>query len=539
MNFNSISVSNSVKLPELKSSQKFLITELDDKGFAQDQADKISQNVYLQKQMKLKPWEKDSYKNIYSSSGKSNYQILQNLRKNRAHSPRTINISDVSSNKYYNDSELKSINESQKISKQILSNSEIRVKYKQPLTTNVKLYIDQTKETCKKKMLFDLIKIERDKMKVKQADYEKALRQEIRNLNYDIHQFEKYATNEMILNSQRNKELNEIKSNMKNLSEIYKKLSQEYHSTKNKIKKTLKKINDIKIYVTFVHKLFGGESELENCNLEEINFQNLTDKELHLISEMVDKEVNRKRPQENILITALNEEEFLEDNNSIDIIFAVIEENIIKSLDIKEKIRKENILLNENREAEKKELQKIIENREKEYKQVLEDYLIEKRNIDYLKHSSEDYNNYIKKLHMDLFECIKEGIINNKKDINEYNIVDKIVKPNLKEIKNKETKIDKLIIEMEKYSNENNELFSNSVIKIKNENKIRKYIEEKNNREMDNCLKNAKILEKMNKIIITGKNKYNMPAPLSLLKKRKDEKKEIKTEPSYLQLINY
>jgi hypothetical protein len=92
---------------------------------------------------------------------------------------------------------------------------------------------------------------------------------------------------------------------------------------------------------------------------------------------------------------------------------------------------------------------------------------------------------------------------------------------------------------MEKYSVEDHNLFNNSVIKIKNENKILKYMSDKNNRDIENSLRNAKILEKVNKIIITGKNKYKMPAPLSILKKQNNNKKELKTESSDIQLLHY
>ena len=103
----------------------------------------------------------------------------------------------------------------------------------------------------------------------------------------------------------------------------------------------------------------------------------------------------------------------------------------------------------------------------------------------------------------------------------------------------KERKIDSLIIDMERFSKEDRIVFNNSVNKIKNENKILKLYEEKNNREIENSLRNAKILEKINKIMITGKHKYKNPIPLNILKKRKNNEKELKTEPSDFKLIYY
>jgi len=531
-------ISTSVELPELNTRQKFLITEPDDKGFAQEQVEKIIQNLYLQQQQKLKPWQKDSYKHIYSSSGKSNHQLLQNLR-NRVNSGKAANLSNISNNRYYKENELKTINNSQEISKHVLNNSEIKLKYKPPLT-DLKKYTEQTKQMCKNNMLSDLIRIERNKMQKKQIEYNKALKYELESLNKDILKFERYATSEFIQKNQISKEYNIIKSNIKILAEKIKHLSQEYHSIKVDMQRTLKNINDKKIYVNFFHKLFGGEPELKKINLEDLNFHNLNDNELHSITLKIDSEMKKYKSQENLLIEA-TQEEFSEgaDSNKIDITFNIMEGNIMKTLEAKEKIRNELVSMTNNWEKEKEEFNYMIKQNEKEYKILMDEYLREKKNVELISFNSNGYNNYMKKLHIELFECIKDAIINNKSDINEYNIIDKIVMPNLDEIKIKENKIDNLLFEMEKYSMEDSTLFNNAVTKIKNENKILKYMSDKNNRDIENSLRNAKILEKVNKIIITGKNKYRMPAPLSLLKKQNNNKKELKTESSDLQLLQY
>jgi hypothetical protein len=527
--------SHLMKLPELKNHQKFLITEPDDRGFCQEQVDKINQDIYLQNQLKLKPWEKDSYKNIYNSSGKSNHQILKNI-KYKVNSCKTIDIDDLTNNKFYKNYQIRTICDSQEISKNVMTNSKIRSKYKQPLT-DLKTYTNQTKQICFNNMLTHLIKIEREKMKAKQTEYDKALKYEMNDLKKDIHKFEAFTTNEIIIRNQKNKDFNIIKSHMKILTEAIKVLSQEYHSTKVDVQRMLKKINDKKIYVNFVHKLLGGEPELKNCNLEDLNFQNLNDKELNLITNRIDWEMQNYNPENNVLDTSPEDESL--GSSKIDIIFKIMEDNIMKTLDEKEKSRNELESLIENWEKEKKEIDKIIEEREEEYETLYNEYLREKENVELITFSSGGYNCYIRKLHVELFEYINNVIIKNKNDIDEYNVVDKIIKPNIDEIKKKELKIDDLIREMEKYSKENSKLFDSTVNKVKNENKILKYLEEKNIREIANSMRNAKILEKMNKIMITGRYKYKMPVPLSILKQKTDNKKELKTEPSDLQYIQY
>ena len=124
MKFSSLSAS--LKLPELKIP-KILITEPDDRGFAKDQYDKIINRIYTKRQLQLKPWEKD-FDNIYSSSGKANHEILQNLKfKSRT---KTIDLDFISNvnNEFYNRNQLNTINDSLKISNQVKFNAYIKKK---------------------------------------------------------------------------------------------------------------------------------------------------------------------------------------------------------------------------------------------------------------------------------------------------------------------------------------------------------------------------------------------------------------------------
>ena len=536
MQLNSISTSSSVKLPELKNRQKVLITEPDDMGFAKEQANKITRGIYLRRQLNLKPWEKDSFNNIYKSSGKSNHQILKYL-KLRINSGKTLNINDLSNSNYYKDYEIKTINDSREISKEIKLNSEIRRKFRQP-SANIKAYTIETKEQCKINMLADVIKLEKEKMKQKLLEYEKALQNENNILDKDISNFEKFTTNEALKRQQNNQYINYIELNRKKLMLKIKQLAQETSTLKIEIIKVLRRINDTKIYVNFIHKLFGGEPELAKIDLDNYNFSNLKENEINSLTQMIENEMNKNDKQENILVNSA-EEDLIKNMDKLDIVFKVMEENIMKTLAQKEKIRNEIISIKENGENEIEYLKQLIEKREKEYEEFLKEYKVEKNTIDSISFSSEKYNNFVRQLHMELFESSKNTIIKNKNDIDEYNVIDKIIKPTLKLITNKERKIDSLIIEMEKLSNEDKDLFNKSVIKIKNENKIVKYYEEKNNRDIANSIKNTKILDKINKVIITGKHKYKMPVPLSIIKKRRNEKKELETEPIEYKMLHY
>ena len=536
MNINSLQISNSVKLPKLKNRQKFLITEPDDKGFAKDQADKIIQGIYLRKQLKLKPWEKDSFKNIYTSSGESNHQIIKRL-KLRIRSGKTLNSEELSNSGYYKENEVKSINDSQEISKHIKLNSEIKNKIKVP-NTNIKSYTINTKEICKSNMLSEYIQLERDKLKNKYDEYEKSLENEMKNLDKDIFKFEVYATNELLKKNLEYKYLNNVELNRKNKAFQVKKLTQQYHSLQDEFPKVIKSIDSKRIYTNFIHRLLGGDAELANCKLDDLDFHKMKDNQIHSVINKIQAEMDKTKSQKNILKDS-TEEDLLTNINKLDIVFKLLEEKIMKTLAIKEQIRNEIVLIIENAENEIEEMNKEITEREIEYKNILEEYNIEKENIQLYSFSHEKYNSYMRKLCIDLFESEKDTYIKNKNDIDEYNINDKIIKPILKDMTIKERKLENLIVEMEKFSKEDQNLFNNSVAKIKKENKIVKYYEEKHNRDIKNAFRNAQILEKINKIMITGKYKYKMPLPLEIVKKKRNKTKEIKTENSDTKMLYY
>ena len=531
MKFSSLSAS--LKLPDLKIP-KFLITEPDDNGFAKDQYNKIINRIYTKRQLQLKPWEKD-IDNIYSSSGKANHEILQNLKfKSRS---KTIDLDDFSNNEFHNRNQLITINDSLKISNQIKLNSHIRKKIKLP-PSSIKTYISDTKQMCKNKLLTDIVRKEREKIYKKQNEYENALKQEIKTLNKDIFKFELYAANELFEKNQKFNYINSIEKRKKNLVEEIKNLSQEYHSLKANIQKLLRYINEKKIYVNFVNKLLGGEAKIGNLNLDGINIQRMEDDELHFLIMDIDVELKKNNIEGNIFITA-TDEELMESINKIDIIFKVFEDKILKTLSNKENIRKEILVLKENEKEIKKELELRILEEEKEYQEIKKEYDEEEDSNNFKSYSSGDYDKYIRMLLKDFYCYLNKDFIKSRDDIDEYNIIDKIVKPAISNIKEKENQIDEFLSNMEKFSEEDYELFSKSINKVKNENKLKKYYKEKENRELQIRLKNSKIMEKFNKIFVKERNKFKMVAPLSIFKKPANTEKKLTTENDDFKLIYY
>lgn len=532
MNIQTLSAS--LKLPELKI-QKFLITEPDDKGFAKDQYDKIMNRIQTQKQLQLKPWEKE-LDNIYSSSGRSNHQIFQNI-KTKVNS-KTIDLDEISyNNEFYKKEQLNTINDSVKISNQIKLNAYIKKKIKLPISS-LKKYILETKQICKNKLISDIVKNERNIIHRKQSEYDRALKQEIKNLNKDIMKFELYSTNEMFERNQKFKYINNMENKKKSLLEEIKDLSQEYHSLKANIQKLLRYINEKKIYVNFVNKLLGGESKMANINYDGINIQKIEDNELHSLVNKIKNQIQKNNLDENIFVSA-TDEELMENINKIDIIFKIMEEKILKTLYNKEKIRQELIEFEKNQKIVLAELKSRIEETEKEYENIMKEFNEEKDNANLKSHSPEDYNFFIRTLLIDFFSYLDQDFVKSKDDVDEYNIIDKVVKPAIDNIKYTENQIDDLLSTMEKYSEEDPELFNKCLNKIKNENKLKKYYRERENRDMQIKLKNNKIMEKFNKVFVKERNKFKMLSPLSIFRKPKSIVKHLKTESADFKLLYY
>jgi hypothetical protein len=382
------------------------------------------------------------------------------------------------------------------------------------------------------------VKNERNIIHRKQIEYDRALKQEIKNLNKDIMKFELYSTNEMFERNQKFKYINNIENKKKILLEEIKDLSQEYHSLKANIQKLLRYINEKKIYVNFVNKLLGGESKMVNINYDGINIQKIEDHELHTLVNNIKNQIQKNNLDENIFVSA-TDEELMENINKIDIVFKIMEEKILKTLSNKENIRQEFIDFEKNEKIVKTELESKIEETEKEYENIMKEYNEEQNDANFKSHLPEDYNYFIRNLFIDFFIYLDKDFIKYKDDVDEYNIIDKVVKPAISNIKNKENQIDNILSTMEKYSEEDPELFNKCLNKIKNENKLKKYYKERANREIQIKLKNSKIMEKFNKVFVKERNKFKMLAPLSIFRKPKSIVKHLKTESADFKLLYY
>ena len=519
------SLSTSVKLPKINilSRKKFLITEPDDQGFCKEQVEKINNEIYLQKQHMLKPWQKNSFSNIYTDSGnKTNHELLHSIQLTTKKSKKNINNEMIDYRRYYKDEQLNNIKDSLHISKQIKMISSVKKKVKEPLI-DINTYINNTKKNCLQNMLLNLLQKERKKLENKENRYEKSLKHEIKSLDIDMKSFEIFTLHDTSKLSYNEKIINHLKMGNKYLTDIYKKLSQEYYVSKTEIRRLLKSICDLKTYVRFVNKLFFGDNKEITNDLNYLNFQALTDDEIdELTSDIMEElgdliEVDDKK--------LLESNEILNDPKNLEMVFKMMENNILKILGEKEKYDKEFMDTIEIHNKEKNDLINKLNERENEYNDILNDLKIFKRNSAniFINYEAMDFSDYMKLLLIDIKNnVVDENEKESKKDIEEYNVNTEIINPIVNEIHQQEKQVDSLIKELTEYHQENKEIFNKAVIKIKNENKMIKFHLEIQKRDQKNREKSLKIMEKASRIPIIGRYKYNVQFPTVKVNKKKD-----------------
>ena len=287
-----------------------------------------------------------------------------------------------------------------------------------------------------------------------------------------------------------------------------------------------------------MHKFLGNNLNIKFNNINEnINYHRLSDNQINnllidIFSEFSDLISNKDFSE------SLNK--FLEDENIIIFIFKSVQKNII-TINIKlNEIKKEENKINNNNINLKNKLIDTINNNKREYLKLLKEY--EKEKIKYKEINNKNYDDDIidkKNLLIELFEYIKNTKIKNKEDLDEKTFKKFIINSLFIDIKQKENYINDLINEIEKYDKENKELLYKIINKIKESNRIKKYMEERKIKENQNEIKKIKIIEKMKQNIITGRNKYNSRITINLFKNKKEIKYNDKNKIIENNLIFY
>ena len=542
-------VSKNIKRKQIKPITKLFVTTSDDLGFANKQIEKIEEIVKKDKENERKAWDKHILNNIYKSSGKSNYQALKEFS-HRIKIKKNYDISKIDWAKqlYLNKKQVKQILTGNKISKRILESVEISKRLK-----DKKIYLHdfifQTKNISLKNLKLKLIKNERENITKKENEYENALNYEKKSLENDIDKFDLYkiGTKQQI----KNDETTLIKLNQKNklLYEESKKLANEYKYIVEEIIRYITLIINYKTYASFVHKLIGEDTDNININLNEyINYKKWTEKDLNLYIKKALNELSTYLEK-----ISLNEKmlDVLSDNNRLEILFQIMEDNILKVFEEKEKYEEEQKkIMEENMKIYNKFKYDIYLNELKDEKNKMKVVDIDHELVDYYSDMNfllEDICTFIlvvenkKKIKKSMSQTnITSNSNNLETNMEQYEYYyEKDVNKCFETLRDKQFYTQSLINEIETYKKEDPNLIRIITSDIRTSNRLLKRQKEKEKEVQKEDEKREKFIKKFQQNSIRRKYNFREPIPYHIIQERKKHIVKYKPESTSTNLLFY
>ena len=529
-------------IPLIKNNAKLnksvFMTITDDMGFAKMQIDKMNNSIKKEKEYHLKPWMKKINNNIYNLNGKNNYQVMKELSKKFKILRNNKDIKKINWSKqtYYNKQQLNSIFDGYQISKRILNNYEIKRKAKER-GFYMDEFLSQNKNISLDNIRLNLLKSERDKIYIKENEYEKALEYEKKSLEKDINDFDTFKLEVKRRLKDDELTLLQLIQQKKLLYETNKKLSHEYKYIIEEIIRYIKLIINYKTYADFVHKLLGGGSKVLNVNLNQyVNFVNWSEKDLDKYIKIVLKELNIF-----IIELSLDEktEEILSDNNRLETLFKIMEENILKIVEEKEELEKEEKKIMEENMNNYNKLMNDYENNKIKYELYLKELEEEEKKIKNV--SSEQGSDFYSEMNLLLEDlCDYVNFINKEFNMNEINntresfnttlsrvgtetqfFYGRKIQNCINDIKVKEFMIEELINEINVEVKQDPQLTKIIMANVRLENRIEKIQNEKKKKQIEENYKRQNIIKKIGQSVIREKYKFREPIPYHILKERR------------------
>ena len=556
--------SNSVSfLPSILSSNRIIkkrkklnlglfMTISDDMGFANKQIEKIDDIFKKDKENDKKFWQKHLSNNIYNLNGKTNHQILRELTQRfKLVKDNDITKVDFSKQPYLNNRQVNQILDGNKISKRVLEKAEIEKKIKDK-KTYLNEFISQTKSVSLNNLKMKLIGKERMKVAQKEKDYENALKYELRSLEKDIENFDKYKIEEKQRIKNDEITLNKLIQKNKILFEENKRQLHEYKFLVEEIIRYIKLIINYKTYASFVHTLLDDENKILTINLNEyINYKNWTEKDLNKYIKKALNELNLYLKE-----ISLNEKtlDILSDNNRLELLFQIMEDNILQVF--------------KQREAFEAEEKRIMEENMKIYDKLMNDYENNKAKYELYINELEDDKKILDKYNMDpeLYDyytemnfllndlchfVVDENSKEMKKSSSQLNLTtDKTedesgfylrrdVNKCVEILTKKQFYVQDLITEIETYKQNDPELFRIIIGEVRINNRIKRREIEKQKNLKKELTKRENIIKKYRQNILRQKYKFREPIPYHIVQERKKHVVIYKPESTATNLLFY
>ena len=486
----------------------------DDVNFAKDINKKIERQIIARKMNNLRLLKRKNKNDIYSPNWMSNKNILRKHKQELNIKTNEIDIKIFDRNNYKNifRNQSRNVFNSYVTARNYKHMSQLKSKYLKLAITTEKL-LSNSKKLNFDNYISDLLKKERNKISIKETEFQKSLNKENHTLDKDIKKFEIFQVNQNVKFQKTENETQKFHKNNNLIFEAVKMNMQEHHAILNRIMREIKDIVRLEEVVLSIYKILGYDEKATNYELLTkirimLDATNQSD---------IEKNIRKVFMQANIIFNQLFKDvEFQLDSDEEKIFYAINNwENIV----LKKIMEREDILRSmDNMENEFEQYmtkyKKKYNNYLSEYLEILKNYEEEMERYNITEKYSQLSKEFIYIIN-DLSE-IKDLLFNKKsKKLNffyENLIYGNTIIPCLEKLKQKEFFVDDIIKTMEKYEKKDPEIFNKCITNCKFINKMEKIEIERKLLEEKEVEKKINIFQKHQKLILQNKYKYNFAA---------------------------
>ena len=404
------------------------------------------------------------------------------------------------------------ITEANKIMKERMTNKGNAITSKHRMRN---LVMNDTRDICLKNYLIGLLKESRTDLNEKEKNITKALRDSENRLDTDYRNFIDFVEGTKKKQKKEEEELVRLKTLHEEKDNLYKKECLENKKLYEELEKTVKMICLLKSYGSFVHRVLNMNFELDNIpdiDPRERNFESVG---------------NTLLKKFNIMNSNKKIDELLEDDNFMMMKFNDYEIKVVKELEKKEVLYKNQVNLTDNYNEEIEELKRRYDDCLEESKSIENEKKEIQNQINKLKpHKNSDLNQYLDYI-VEL--GLATGDLNNRLK-GKKNFMDLLsfTKETLLAIERKELAVNEYIAEIEDIEeNGDKQLIHEVELDRKRTNKREKQLQIKEKQDEIENIKRQRAVDRAQRVVIIGRK---VPKEYPIIKGKKKKNNDNKNQ---------
>ena len=404
------------------------------------------------------------------------------------------------------------ITEANKIMKERMKNKGNAITSKHRMRN---LVMNDTRDICLKNYLIGLLKESRTDLNEKEKNITKALRDSENRLDTDYRNFIDFVEGTKKKQKREEEELVRLKTLHEEKDNLYKKECLENKKLYEELEKTVKMICLLKSYGSFVHRVLNMNFELDNIpdiDPRERNFESVG---------------NTLLKKFNIMNSNKKIDELLEDDNFMMMKFNDYEVKVVKELEKKEVLNKNQVNLTDNYNEEIEELKRRYDDCLEESKSIENEKKEIQNQINKLKpHKNSDLNQYLDYI-VEL--GLATGDLNNRLK-GKKNFMDLLsfTKETLLAIERKELAVNEYIAEIEDIEeNGDKQLIHDVELDRKRTNKREKQLQIKEKQDEIENIKRQRAVDRAQRVVIIGRK---VPKEYPIIKGKKKKNNDNKNQ---------